>query len=321
MTDEISQEIKLASTLGATQNDLPEWLLSDRVGDEKKFTDYMIEASTREYLRSDKNIAGKYTTDPRFRAETDATIKQLVVSRTKTIRDKAERAFIYQVYEAHQTGWFRNLPAGFDTIYDLLTNIVEGSAEGTSEAYNVGFLATTVVPILEKAGVPAEKVWGIPFLPRKAAEIVPAMRALLSCPVCGEKKINGSQCANGHDIELADQKLETAVGLVMMVGDETKSITDIKAKVAEIKGVETNAPRQIEYGEVYLFPSEEWLLIRAPSATHSKAVQIALKNIVKQWNVTDLIILAKDLSVRVSGVDLLKPAEEIASDDYVDLVF
>jgi hypothetical protein len=253
-------------------------------------------------------------TDPEALARIEAQINHTVMSKTKAIQSKTERAFLYQVYEANRTGWFRHLPAEMDTIEELLASIVDAANQEVSmtEISNLTFLAKTASPLLKENGVQPEDVWGIPFLTGKAAAIVPGLCEIMRCPVCGSKgRHDGTVCQHGHPLRLTDEQKEQAVELTRLVADERTSAEDIRQKVAAMRGRVLMALTPINGGDIYILPGgEEWILLRSPSPVHTRAVEIALGNTVKGGlQYRDLVALVRLLNDQITMVDLQAPVE------------
>jgi hypothetical protein len=289
---------------------LPRWANEDYQGDEQDFTGW-LKAGVRQALLQGR-LARVH--DPEALARIEAQVNHMVMSKTKAIQGKTERAFLFQVYEANRTGWFRHLPAEMDTIEELLASIVDAASKDGSltEISNLTFLAKTAIPLLKENGVKPEDVWGIPFLTGKAAAIVPGLREIMRCPECGLKtKHDGTTCFNGHPLKLTDQQKQAAVELTRMVADERTSAEDIRTRIALIRGRVSRTLQPIPKGEVYIIPGgQEWILLRSPSPEHTRAIEIALGRIVSDGlHYSDLVTLIQSLNNQLSGVSMDAPVD------------
>jgi hypothetical protein len=289
---------------------LPRWAREDYPGDEQDFTEWLKDGIRQSLL------GGRLAnfTDTEVLERIDAQVNHTVMSKTKAIQSKTERAFLYQVYEANRTGWFRHLPAEMDTIEELLASIVDAATQEGSmtEISNLTFLAKTAIPLLKENGVQPEDVWGIPFLTGKAAAIVPGLREIMRCPVCGSKgRHDGLVCQHGHPLRLTDEQKEQAVELTRLVADDRTSAEDIRQKVAAMRGRVLKALTPINGGDIYILPGgEEWILLRSPSPVHTRAVEIALGNTVKGGlQYRDLVALVRLLNDQITTIDIQTPVE------------
>ena len=194
---------------------LPRWAAEDYKGDEQDFTNWLVDIIKLTLFGEEK--LKELENDVEAMARIDAEAKHHAMSRTRAIKSKAERAFLYQVYHANETGWFRYLHAEMDTIEELLASIVDATEEGTAEAYDMAFLAKTAIPLLKSAGIDPDDVVGIPFMTAKAARIVPALRDIMRCDVCGVRiGHDGTVCRNGHPLSLDKERKEAALELSLI---------------------------------------------------------------------------------------------------------
>ncbi len=287
---------------------LPRWAAEDYKGDEQDFTNWLVDVIKLTLFGVEK--LKEVENDVEAMARIDAEAKHHAMSRTRAIKSKTERAFLYQVYHANETGWFRYLNAEMDTIEELLASIVEESEEGTAEAYNMAFLAKTAIPLLKSAGIEPDDVIGIPFMATKAARIVPALRDIMRCAVCGVRTDHsGTVCRNGHELSLSKEHKEAALELTRMVADESVTTRDIQRKTAELRGKATGTLGPIDEAELYLLDGEDMLVIRSPGPEHTRAVEIALKNIITDgFKPRDVRAFAIEIVKKVSGLELRSEA-------------
>ena len=302
MTDQTKQEVSSSSF------SLPRWAAEDYKGDEQDFTNWLVDVIKLTLFGEEK--LKKLENDVEAMARLDAEAKHHAMSRTRAIKSKAERAFLYQVYKANETGWFRHLGAEMDTIEELLASIVDATEEGTTEAYNMAFLAKTAIPLLKSVGIEPEDVVGIPFMTTKAALIVPALRDIMRCDTCGARAYHdGTVCHNGHPLSLNKERKEAALELTRMVADENTSSNDIRAKTAEMRGRATGTLSPIDEADLYLLDGEDMLVIRSPGPEHTRAVEIALKNIITDgFKPRDVRAFAIEVVKKVSGLELRSEA-------------
>ena len=302
MTDQSKQEVS------PSPFSLPRWALEDYKGDEQDFTNWLVDVIKLTLFGEEK--LKELENDVEAMARIDAEAKHHAMSRTRAIKSKAERAFIYQLYKANETGWFRHLGAEMDTIEELLASIVDATEEGTAEAYNMAFLAKTALPLLKSVGIEPEDVIGIPFMTSKAAAIVPALRDIMRCNICGARaEHDGTVCRNGHPLSLDKERKEAAIELTRMVADENISFRDLASKVAKVRGKVTKTIDSINGGELYLLDGKDMLVIHSPSPAHTRAVEIALGTIVTGgFMPSDIRAHTIDLVKKVSGLELKSDA-------------
>jgi len=283
---------------------LPKWAVQDYEGDERDFADWFKSHFLETFLR---RFTEKQLKDPELLARIDAIANDFALSRTQKTRSKVERSFVYQVYMADKTGWYRLLPAEYDTLEELLSGVYDSAIEGTTEAYNIGYFIKTGVPLLKEAGATPNDLWGIPFLPGKAAAVVPGLREILRCSECGEKNAPGStKCLHGHKMVVTPEQKEAAVALTRLVADKDISTNDIRATVAAMRGVVTKAPTPLRSGDVFQMPNgEEWILLKSPGQAQTRAIELALKGLVTDGLFfRDAWALIRELSKTLTGIDI-----------------
>ena len=302
MTDQSTQKIS------SSPFSLPRWAAEDYKGDEQDFTNWLVDVIKLTLFGEEK--LKEYENDVAAMARMDAEAKHHAMSRTRAIKSKAERAFLYQLYNANETGWFRYLNAEMDTIEELLASIVDATEEGTAEAYDMAFLAKTAIPLLKSAGIDPDDVIGIPFMTAKAAKIVPALRDIMRCPVCGVRTDHsGTVCHNGHELSLNKEQKEAALELTRMVADKNVSTRDIQNKTREMRGKATGTPAPIDEADLYLLDGKDMLVIQSPSPGHTRAIEIALKNIIVDgFKPRDVRAFAIEVVKKVSGLELRSEA-------------
>ena len=283
---------------------LPRWAMEDYKGDEQEFTNWLVDVIKLVLFGEErlKELEG----DVEAIARLDAEAKHHAMSRTKAIQSKADRAFLYQVYNANETGWFKYLSAEMDTIEELLASIVDAAEEGTSTAYDMAFLAKTAIPLLKSVGIEPEDVIGIPFMTTKATLIVPALRDIMRCSECGARvEHNGTTCRNGHPLVLSKERKEAALELTRMVGDEDVTVRDVRTTTAKIRGRITKTLSPIEQGELYLLDGMDIIVVRSPSPEHTRAIEIALKGIVSEGlQLSDIKAFTIGLVNKIAGLEL-----------------
>lgn len=266
-------------TLPQSNTKIPKWLAEDYQGDEQDFTNWLVDmfmSTLNEKQR--KNLMNKQVYE-RINAEAN----YWAMDRTKRIQDKAQRAFLFQTVQADKTGWYHFLGNNleFDTIEELLASLTDAAEEGSSEAYDLAFITKTVVPLIEQSGGKPSDIWSLPFQVHKTRMIVPALRNILQCPVCGTRSFNGTTCRNGHPIEMTKEKKETAISLTALVNQNTVD-AEIKEKVSEIVGRKKYiAPKSVDEGEKYMLPGgKEMIVILCDYPEQTRAIEIALRGVV-----------------------------------------
>ena len=298
MIDQTVQEVS------SSPFSLPRWALEDYKGDEQDFTNWLVDV-IKVVLFGEEKLK-ELENDVEAMARLDAEAKHHAMSRTRAIKSKAERAFLYQVYKANETGWFRYLGAEMDTIEELLASIVDATEEGTAEAYNMAFLAKTAIPLLKSVGIEPEDVIGIPFMTSKAVAIVPALRDIMRCDKCGARsEHDGTICRNGHQLSLDEEHKEAALELTRMVADEKTTVRDLRTKTAELRGRITKTIPPIDDADLYMLEGKDMLVIHSPSPEHTRAAEIALSGVVTNgFKPRDVRAFTIELVKKISGLEL-----------------
>lgn len=252
-------------------------------GDEKELAEYL---SMRFYdsvgITSPAIYARKH---PEKFAVIEARAKDFTFRQTKALLEKTQRSILLQLYEAEQSGWYRLLDASFQDIHDFVASHCEAAEEKSSEHYDWAFLANTALPLMETMGFDVEKVLAIPHTPGKARAIVPMLRDLMSCEVCGERHSHGTKCIRGHELTLTNEKAAQVLELVGMVASASTTANTIRERVSEMRGKSPKV-NELDKGSTTAarvdLGDNAILLIKAP-VKYAKAIEIQLKGLIGEW--------------------------------------
>lgn len=250
-------------------NNPPRWALEDYAGAEEDFSNWLAD----QFLYHEFPQADQLDRIGLTRAQANARYRAL--QRTLSMKGLIDRAEVWQLVNANQTGWFRLLANEFDSVEELLANLMDGVKENSSEFYDLRYLAETLVPSLYQLGAKPEDVLGLAINLSKARAAIPHFRRILD--------------------QLEGPALEEEVRKTMAaIVDPELNVREFRRQLAERNGQVIAAPEPL-IGERYILPEGDWLLIRVPSPAHLRAIQMALKGVVRDFDVRDAYQLIREV--------------------------
>ena len=158
-----------------TQIDTGRLLVSDFDNAERYLCIYLVQQYYNQILTDNNGVlnrAGKI----KALAFAKFTATRRLASETDGLIGLVERAKLYLLNDAQETGWHHALE--YDDVAELLSAIVEGK-EGMTEAYDWKFIVEQLIPAAEKAGIPSGVLAAASENVKKMRGIVPAARELL----------------------------------------------------------------------------------------------------------------------------------------------
>jgi hypothetical protein len=246
----------------------PRWALEIYDGDVVDFTKWL-----RGVIRHDMYGDMAFDSDGEVRAE--AEVMHRVLKHTIEMEDMTSRSTVWQLYDAHKNGWHRYLPAEYGTVGEMLDIVISDNNISKSKASDLAFVVESLLPALEKMGVPPEKVIAVPYRISKVREAVPSMRAALREPD-GKRRTRDLK-------EIVD-----------WIADDEVSVRDLRERL--MKGRHEDNGFKPLTGTSYVMPDGDWLLVKAPTPAYREAVKGALKGIVEDWELGDIRDLIQEVA-------------------------
>lgn len=257
----------------------PKWARENYEGVEEEFTAWLRQVA-RETVFDE--LVEKTEQDVSASAQASAMIEHWVMARTKELTQTTERAFVYQLFEADRKGWYHHLPGELDTIEELLATMFDAIEEETGKYYDYKFIVETLMPILRQAGAKPEDVWGLRYAISKARTAVPLLRELLSSIPENESP---SPETGAKILEIARK-----------ISDPNITYRPFKEEVAKERGKAVQALDPIPVEKYFMPGGEQWLLIKAPSDSYARAVELGIRGITERIDVLDAFALIKQLA-------------------------
>jgi hypothetical protein len=244
---------------------IPRWATEDYQGSERDFTAWLREVA--EKTRFQDTIALAKGSKPAL-ARAKAELEFWVSTRTRKAKDVADRAFILQLYEMNQNGWYHHLPGELDTLEEYLSLFFDEMTEGTTVWYDYKFLIETALPILKQVGATPEDIIGLSHATSKARAAVPAMRHIVKAYA-------------DDDGIVAPEAAEQVLGIARQVSDPDISVASFRTDMQQVTGkiIGTKALVPIPVQKFIMPGGETWLLFKAPSNAYVRAAEIGLKGV------------------------------------------
>jgi len=243
---------------------VPRWAREDYQGSEQDFTEWLREVA--EKTRFKDTIAMAKGSQPAL-ARAKAELEFWVSTRTRKTKDVADRAFILQLYEANQNGWYHHLPGELDTLDEYLSMFFDEMTEGTTIWYDYRFLIQTVMPVLKQAGAKPEDIIGISHATSKARAAVPAMKHIMNAYA-------------GDDGIVPPQAAQEVLEIAREISNPEVTVSKFKDDMKARRGITpAKSLDPIPVKKYHMPKGETWLLFKAPNPAYVRAVEIALKGV------------------------------------------
>lgn len=279
---------------------VPRWAIEEYPGAEKDFSSWLEDQFLNSKFKAEYSKALDRKTgeilDQELLERIRAQAKFETLQRTLQFKSIVERSQLWQLYQANSQGWFRLLPPEFDTIEELLSSMIEGVEEGTSEYYDMSFLVKHVIPMLAKSGMTVEDVLGIAINTSKARAAVPLLRQIVRENIPEEiDKLPEKERA-----QLEIQTVTLMKQVVDRVIDSTVPVREFKKELRELRGIQFEVPEQI-VAKKYLLNNRLVYIIPTDTNGQHRAVEIALRSIVKEFSEGFVDDLVKDIRNVLNG--------------------
>ena len=248
----------------------PKWAIEEYPGAEKDFADWLegaIYNSMIDVPPEDQESAYRLM----------ARVRARVIERTWELEGLMGRSRAYQMWKAQKEGWYHFLPGEYDTLREFMHSVADDETSGDSTKSDLLFMADTLLPALESMGVEAEKVMSLPAHFSKARAAIPYLRDAL-------------------DNQTGDQLAETVHDILEGVGDDKQSLRDYRDSLAKKAGKIQNI-----WGDVYVFPAYNMLVIRTEGEYFQKYVERRTRGVIEFRGPKDPIELLKEITDLFTG--------------------
>lgn len=215
----------------------PRWVLETYEGMEKDIAEYIRSAVFHDRFA---NVERLDSPDAIARANAEAMTEAM--GRTIAMVGALERAEVFQAMLADRLAIFKYLPAEYGTIQEWLTAIYGDLDGDDTRLVDMSFWVKTMLPKLERIGVPAEKVIGVPQQFSKARAATPLLRRAVETM---------------DDEELKDY----AEGMLTDISSDM-SFRDFRDKIRGPVGGEVQKKEPFYGYEMMMAPDETWIIIK-----------------------------------------------------------
>lgn len=270
--------------------EVPRWAIEEYPGAEEEFSawleDQFIEKFHTDKIKS--SMKNGVIVDNDLYERTRAMAKFQVLQRTIGLKSLVNRAEVYQIYQANEKGWFRYLPAEFDTIEELLNAMLDDTNEKSGEYYDITFLINEVLPLAKKAGIQPQEVMGIPINFSKARASVPLMRELL------KEALKSDPDETEEEAQEIKPEIKSAIVEVISNINSDMSVSNFKNKMKEMRGIAIGVPEKFS-GRKYILNGKEVYIFETRTPVQSRALEISVRNISEEISIGDIKTLFSDI--------------------------
>lgn len=288
--DELIQEVR---QIGMEHMDLDidirDALLDGEPGAEKRLAIYLVQGYYNRY----KEKLGTDTKKQDYLNHALTLSKfNMIQVLTKDLHGLIDRATIFAMNDATETGWFHDLE--FSSLTDMLAAIYDGTEEDTSAYYDWKFISEHMVPIAQKLGVDIDKLTGASLQTKKIRGAVPTARMILE--KLKTETIDETRAAEEFDWMFGE------------IANPNVSYIEMKDKLDNFRGISAKIKTPLR-GEIFVVPNGTWMLVKTNEVKEVAMIQQALKNRV-DFSITDIAILFEEIN------KMLKIGKVITEDNH-----
>jgi hypothetical protein len=163
---------------------------------------------------------------------------------TTKLPDLIDRAHLFMLMEADQTGWYRKME--YKDLEELLSSILDDTEEQSSESYDWRFIVEKMAPAARSFGIKPEKFGNATHQIKKLRQSVPAARLILKLHETGE---------------ITEAKARKDLKWVIeSVADPEISHTQLKPELDKYRGILPDIEVKIK-GNIYLTGNDSAVLL------------------------------------------------------------
>jgi len=288
--DVIEQEVRMIEMSHMElQIDIQDDLLDGQPGAEKRLAIYLVQG----YFNRYKEKLGNDTSKPAYLNHALTLAKfRAVQALTKDLHDLIDRATIFAMNDATESGWFHDLE--FNSLTDMLAAIYDGTEEDTSAYYDWKFISEHMIPIAQKLGVDIDKLTGASLQTKKIRGAVPTARMII-------EKLKTEEI---DEVRAADE-MSWMFG---QIADPAVSYIEMRNNLNKFRGISTEIKPPLR-GEIFIVPGGTWMLIKANEVKDVSMIEQALKNRV-DFSLTDIVVLFEEIN------KMLKHSQIVSEDKH-----
>jgi hypothetical protein len=285
---------------------IPEWLTSDEKVDDRVIEDWLYSWFYWDYANGLKIDLSdiRVRNDIEARARLDAGARLKVLQKTGALRNFTGRSIVRQLYYAHRSNWPK-LIKEIDDVTDLLNDMLSEAETNpqSSNASELKFLVKTLIPTLEKFGIPPENIIGISVNLSKARKAIPRLRFVLGQTAEGLERLEQDK-DNYTEAEYSQRQEEIQNLAKSVVEEEIQDIVnpeitflDYVNRVNQRIGKQVAIKSPTVRAECYYFPTQNLVALWVPQGGQDQyVIQGLLNNIAKGWTVSDPTALVRDIN-------------------------
>jgi hypothetical protein len=251
------------------EHEAPRWALEEYPGAEKDFTTWL-------YGIIYANIVDGIP-DKEAAVFLMAKVRARTLERTGELTDLMARSSAYQMWKASEEGWYHFLPGEYDSLREFMHSMSDEESVGGSTKSDLIFLADTLLPALQGAGIEPEMIMSIPEHFSKARAAVPYLREVL-------------------DNKEGDELVEAVKKILEGIADDSMGTHAYRDKLAKEAGKIQNI-----WGDVYIFPGYNMIVIRATDDRFTKYIERRTRGAIEFRGPKDPIELLKEITDQLTG--------------------
>jgi hypothetical protein len=232
-------------------------IMEHKQGNEQVFAIWMVQLYYSNMLEALGEDATPYN---KKRALDHA--KFFTLQRLPDLKSMTEASFYFLLDEANKTGWFHEDHIGYDSLDELIANIVDSESMSKGEVSNWNFIANEMIPMAKHFGVTPDKLFS-------ASCQIKKLRG--SVPVCRQIK---------YELEMGD-KTEAQAGkefkaVIEWLADP--KVTYTQFEILAGKQDPPEAKRAVSMYEVSIPGGTTWIVIPVETETDQRIIERMLRN-------------------------------------------
>lgn len=257
---------------------MPRWLTESYPGMEKDIEGWF----TSYYFWRNWNGKEESLTTAKLKARANAQARYKSMLQTESLKFATGKSLWLQMTTL-KTGWYKYITEVEDT-KEFLNLVLQDKRENDPDStsiYDIDFILNTLLPTMEKLGVPKENIICIPGNMTKAKLAVPSLRQIAK--------------NNGPEME------QRIVEVMSVVADQKITALEMREEVMpKIMNKEHPKTLQPVTASVCMLPDGRELIIIPSDPAHTRAIEMSTKQIVNGFRYTDPSYLMAEVTKAIS---------------------
>ena len=235
--------------------------------------------------------------DTKLRMRAIAESKIQALDNALELQQVSEETALSLLVDANQENWYRYAEVNdlYEFLHDKLDQYMETQESQRAQGRNVHLGGISeisslikIISLMINLGVPKDKIIPIRHNLSKAREAVKPL----------------TDIANNEELSDKDRRGKM-VEILKQVADPDTSVSQFRQsqRGRDLAAVSGRLPID---GMVSVLRDGEFLFIRSPDSSMTRAIQYSLKGLVNGWHVTDAVTLATEITDQISTKDKLK---------------